>query len=537
MSKVHFLIGRTSTEAVNVDQPVLAILPETISPAAVPTYSGQLYEGVKVLLRLGNEKNVFTTHFLPYVGAVDKNVLAVKKSELDFLRAKVDEFGGDVSKRAGVFVTYLSAKHLIDWKLYRVVEKLRRGISLTNKDLSPLVDAVYASLRKTIGATSAHKQKIRTYIQTGEHDGSLTDWLSRVVDPGFGLFQETVRLTGEVQELENRNRLTGDRALEQEFRTAVKELAAGKYSDREVYGINLERWLEEIVGYKVQSSFFAEIQEIREGLTKAGCLLLESFKKVNNLGDSAPRIFPLDKFSCIVTALDRALSVLVVEYAHADPDVKKLFDDHPIHSGLLIRAFLGETDAVRTLYPKHVVGIPGKPELEQTAISKTRHAFENGLMAQLCSKHYSMDEQMLQIGMEKAILIQQKILPLLPFEIHHFVDVLETRVRLRKTIEKLETSGKTQGQLHNLRTTINVQNLRGQQITRRLKADFRIDLSKMFCLDGSLIDEMEELFGSELGFLRTVLARYIGRGQTENDSISNVNKDNEATATVPGLER
>ncbi len=537
MSKVHFLIGHTSTEALNTDQTALVILPETISPAAVPTYSGQLYEGVKVLLKLGSEKNIFTTHFLPYLGAVDKNALAAKKSDLDSLRAKVDEFGGDVSKRAGVFVTYLSAKHLIDRKLYPVVEKLRRGLSFTNKDLTPLVDAVYASLRKTTGATSAHKQKIRSYIQTGEHDGSLTDWLSRVVDPNFGLFQETVRLTGEVQELEKRNCLTGDPGLERDFRTAVKELASGKYSNLEVYGINLGRWLEEIVGCKVQSSFFAEIQEIREGLTKNGCLLLESFKKVNDLSEPAPRFIPLDKFSCIVTALDRALSVVVVEYAHADPDVKKLFDGHPMHSGLLIRAFLGETDAVRTLYPKHVVGIPGKPELDDAVISKTRHAFENGEIARICSKHYGLEEQALQIGMERAVSIQQKILPLLPFEIHHFVDVLETRVRLRKMIEKLETSGKTQGQLHNLRTTINVQNLRGQQITRRLKADFRIDLSKMFCLDGSLIDEMEELFGSELGFLRTVLARYIGRGQTENDSISNANKDNEATATVPGLER
>ena len=82
MSKVHFLIGHTSTEALNTDQTALVILPETISPAAVPTYSGQLYEGVKVLLKLGSEKNIFTTHFLPYLGAVDKNALAAKKSDL-----------------------------------------------------------------------------------------------------------------------------------------------------------------------------------------------------------------------------------------------------------------------------------------------------------------------------------------------------------------------------------------------------------------------------------------------------------------------
>lgn len=140
-----------------------------------------------------------------------------------------------------------------------------------------------------------------------------------------------------------------------------------------------------------------------------------------------------------------------------------------------------------------------------------------------------MDEQTLQVGMEKAVSIQQKILPLLPVEIHHFVDVLETRIRIRKKVESLEASGKqsmTQGQLRNLRTTVNVQNLRGQQITKRLKADFRFDLSKMFGLDGSLIDEMEELFGSELGFLRSVLAKYIEKNKTEDDSGSTIGQDN-----------
>ena len=240
-----------------------------------------------------------------------------------------------------------------------------------------------------------------------------------------------------------------------------------------------------MVGCKIQSSFFAEIREIREGLTKKGCLNLGSLKNVNDLNQPAYQFVPLDKFSCIVTALDRALSVVVMDYADTDPDVQKLFDGQVMHSGLLMRAFLGESDAIRTMYPKHAFGIPNKPELEETAISKARHAFENGLIGQLCSKHYSMNERTLKVGMERAVSIQRKILPLLPVEIHHFVDVLEMRIRLRKTFEKLEASGRqsmNQGQLRNLRTAVNVQNLRGQQITQRLKADFRIDLSKMFCL-------------------------------------------------------
>jgi len=531
MSKVHFVIGHTSTEAVSVDQTVLVMLPGATRPAAVPTYSGQLYEGVKVLVRLANKKNIFTTHFLPRIGVVDDNALADKKRGWDSLQTEIDEFSGDVSRRAGVFVTYLSTNHLIDRKLYPVVEKLRRKVALTSKDLTSLVDAVYASLRKTAGATSAHKQKIRAYIQSGEYDSSLIDWLTRVVDPSFGLFQKVISLAREVQELENRSRLTADPALERDFCVAIEELAAGQSSNREIHGINVGPWLEELVGCKVQSSFFAEIREIREGLTKKGCLLPESLKDVNDLNEPAPKIITLDKFSCIVTALDRALSVVVMEYAHADPDVQRLLEGHAIHSGLLIRAFLGETDEVRTLYPKHVVGIPGKPELDETLITRARHAFENGLMTQLCSKLYGLEEHTLQIGMEKTASIQQKILPLLPFDVHHFVDVLETRIRLKKMVEKLEVSGgqsMNQQQFRNLRANLNAQNLRGQQITKRLKADFRIDLSKMFCLDESLLDEIEDLFGRELGFLRTVLANYIERNKTVDDSGSTLRQDNEA---------
>lgn len=529
MSKVHYLIGRTSTQAVSDDQAVLALLPETICPAAVPTYSRQLYDGAKVLLRLGSEKNIFTTHFLPYMGVVDDNILGENKDGLELLQAEIDDFSGDAAKRAKVFASYLSANHLIDRTLYPVVEKLRRGVTLTNKDLSPLVEAVYTGLRKTAGATSAHKQKIRAYIQSGEYDSTLTDWLTGLVDPRFSLFYKVSRLETEVQELEKRNGLTNDPASEREFCKVVEELAAGRSSNREIHGVNVEHWLEEIVGCKVQSSFFAEIREIRQGLSKNGCLILESLKNVNDINEPGTRFVPLDKFCCIVTALDRALSIVVMEYANADPEVLKLFDGHVMHSGLLIRAFLGESDAIRTMYPKHIVGIPGKPELDETAISKAHHAFENGLMVQLCAKHHGMDEQTLQVGMEKAVSIQQKILPLLPVEIHHFVDVLETRIRIRKKVESLEASGKqsmTQGQLRNLRTTVNVQNLRGQQITKRLKADFRFDLSKMFGLDGSLIDEMEELFGSELGFLRSVLAKYIEKNKTEDDSGSTIGQDN-----------
>jgi len=85
-----------------------------------------------------------------------------------------------------------------------------------------------------------------------------------------------------------------------------------------------------------------------------------------------------------------------------------------------------------------------------------------------------------------------------------------------------------QRQCRDLRATLNAQNFRGQQITKRLNSDFRIDLSKMFCLDESLMEELEDLFGSELGFLRTVLVNYIERNKTVDDSGSTLGQDNGA---------
>ena len=83
-------------------------------------------------------------------------------------------------------------------------------------------------------------------------------------------------------------------------------------------------------------------------------------------------------------------------------------------------------------------------------------------------------------------------------------------------------------QVQNLRANIGTQIARGQQITRSLKANFHMDPSKMFYLDDSLMDEIEVLFGHELGFLRSLLAKYIERRKTDGKSSSSPEQDDEA---------
>jgi len=310
------------------------------------------------LVSLGNTKVIVTTQVLPRFRSVAEDALSAKKRELDSLRTQLEVFTESVSKRAQVFLTYLSSKRLIDRTLYAVVEKVRRQVVLTNEDLTPLVDAVYSTLRKTGGATSSHKQKIRDYIQTGALDPQFFEWLAQVVDPDFGLYQRHHALTLELQEFESRDRPENDPMLEEDLISAVEGIKAGKPCDREIRGINVPRCLEEVTSCDPRGTFFAEIKEVRQGLNKQGCLVLDQVKNHQVSREPSFRFISLDKFSRIVSALDRALSRVVLNFANTDSAMKELCQDHVIHSGLLIRAFLGETEAIRFLYPTHIVAIP-----------------------------------------------------------------------------------------------------------------------------------------------------------------------------------
>src|SRR5438093_636735 len=128
MSKVHFIIGTASTEAVDLDRTALVLLPETTYPAAVPTYCRQLYDGLKVLVRIGNAKTIVATQVLPRFRSVDQDTFSAKKRELDSLRTQLETFTESVSKRAKIFLAYLSSKRLIDGTLYAVVEKVHRQV-------------------------------------------------------------------------------------------------------------------------------------------------------------------------------------------------------------------------------------------------------------------------------------------------------------------------------------------------------------------------------------------------------------------------
>jgi hypothetical protein len=519
MPKTFVTIGKTSTHSVDAGQPVWVLLPGTVHSAVVSTYSRQLYSGLKALVRLGSVRNIFNAHLVPQLNSIGDRSLEAKKHEIVTLRGHVDAVAGDVLKRAQIFLSFLSAKRLIDRTLDPILEKIQQKSALTGKDVTPLVNALYATLRKNADATSSQKQKIRDYIQTGTYDTATILWLALFVDPVFALHLWHDSLVAELQDSEGRDQFQNKATLERDLRRAVEQIRAGGACADEVCGIDLRGWLTDMIGCDPQSRFFAEIGESQQGLNKKGCLSFDQSKSFHDFGETASRFVSLDKLSRVVTAFDRTLSHMVIAFANDDAEMKQLCHDHAVHSGLLIRGLLGESEAIKTLYPSHAMAIPNQPELGDILIAKIRTAYENGSLAQVCAPRYGMSAEELGKGIAKAVAIQRQVLPLVPMEVHRLADAIETRIRLRKIAERLTSSG-DQHQAVSLDLAFRAQTMRQSQLNKTLKADFRIDPARLFFLDDLLIDRMKSLFGNELEFMRTVLAPYLERNKIARQSQS-----------------
>ena len=514
MAKTFVTIGKTSTESVDTDQPVWVLLPETIEPAVVSTYSRQLRAGLKVLVRLASTKNIIDAHLLPHLQDGREKSSDAKREEIATLRGYVDAMAGDARKRAQIFLSFLSEKRLIRPPLYPILAKLRETAPLTASDLAPLVNALHAALRKDSDMPPGFKQKLHRYIHSGAYATETMLWLALFVDPVFALHLWHDNLASQLPCGGEEDRARDRDALERGLQRAVEHIRSGSPSDDRGCRVDWHAWLVELVGCEPQARFFAEIGVIHEGLNKSGCLQFDRSKTFNDFAETAPRFLTLDKVSRAVTALDRTLSHLAVVFADDDSEMKQLCQGYLVHSGLLIRGLVGESEAIKTLYPFHAMAIPNQPELSELLIAKVRTAYEDGSLARICAARYALRPERLGKGITKAIVLQKQLMPLLPIEVHRLADAIETRVRLRKIAEKL-TSPADRQQAITLEVAIRAHALKQQQLGKTLKSDFHIDPSRLFYIDNFLIDRIKALFGNELEFMRKVLASYLARNRAD----------------------
>jgi hypothetical protein len=236
MPKTFVTIGKTSTHSVDAGQPVWVLLPGTVHSAVVSTYSRQLYGGLKALVRLGSVRNIFNAHLVPQLNSIGDRSLEAKKHEIVTLRGHVDAVAGDVLKRAQIFLSFLSAKRLIDRTLDPILEKIQQKSALTGKDVTPLVNALYATLRKSANATSSQKQKIRDYIQSGTYDTATILWLALFVDPVLALHLWHDSLVAELQDSEGQDQSQDKATLERDLRRAVEQIRAGGHAPTKFAG-------------------------------------------------------------------------------------------------------------------------------------------------------------------------------------------------------------------------------------------------------------------------------------------------------------
>jgi len=519
VTKTFITIGKTSTESVDTHQPVWVLLPETIQPAVVSTYSRQLQTGLKVLVRLGSAKNFIKAHSLQALRDASEKPDDAKSDESSVLRRFVETMAGDARKRAQIFLSFLSAKRLIRPPLYPILEKLRETAPLTDRDLTPLVNAVRGALGKSAEMPSAHHQKLRTYIHTGAYDTQTMLWLTLFVEPSLALHLWLDSLASRLPHNDEQDRTRDPDALERSLQRTVEHVRLGTACDDHNCRGDWHAWITDLVGCKPQTRFFAEIGEICQGLNKSGCLQFDRSKSFNDFGESAPRFLTLDKVSRTVTALDRTLSHMAVVFADEDPEMKQFCQGHLVHSGLLIRGLVGESEAIKTLYPFHAMAIPNQPELNERLIARVRTAHGDGSLARICATRYGMSPDELRTGIAKAISIQKQLMPVLPIEVHRLADAIETCVRLRKIAERLISPADRQ-KATTLEIAIRAHAMTKQQLGKTLKADFQIDPSRLFYIDNFLIDRIKALFGNELEFMRKVLAPYLDRGRTAAQSKS-----------------
>jgi len=142
------------------------------------------------------------------------------------------------------------------------------------------------------------------------------------------------------------------------------------------------------------------------------------------------------------------------------------------------------------------------------------------LLGRVCASPYGLNEDDFMKGLDRAVSLQRTLMPLLPMEVHHLADAIEGRIRLQKIIQEQRASRGTitPQQALSLSVAMSAQLTKQKQISSRLKADFRIEPSKMFYLNDSLIEKIKMLFGSELEFLRPVLRDYIDKHKSDHAS-------------------
>ena len=480
------------TSTFNPNTPVIATIPGFGKTTA--TYAGQVAPGQSVLLRLSPE--VFGS-------MLKKELDRALRHQLD---PKLEELLATRSSRAKPLLQYMDRMGLHE-SLSSLSEGGHNGTFLDSTDLESIALGISSALGRKQGPTHSSydplADDIRFYLETGKADEQTLALLAEKVNPVFGDVLAYNSLS---------DKYSGT--------PEAKAILVGPIK---------------AVAYTVQPVFAAvELLECSGGRSEAlSPLVYDAEKGAKALPEQIRGTFvSTQQLTRFITVSDVTLCRLMLRCITSEDRLAKERVD--VSPGLVMRAIMPENPAILALYPDERVAISGRPDLTAFVKAKAVEYFQDGTMARAAAKHYGLSQaefsQEAFVGLVEA---QNRVMPVLPMEIYHFVeqDVLADKLsRRNEDLEKkfkekstdidllryqkssiasysIDATKRLFSQHEAIVKNLNTIHNALLAASARLRQDFCVDTDTMTRVDSMILREAVEFFGPEFAFMEKVLLR------------------------------
>lgn len=514
MGKFYFGVGQAKTSHVDGSQIVLAYLPGLQNRLNVMTYAGQILPGHEIVVQLASPQTV-ASWLLPAVRAGLEAKAAQEYTALEQrasqLKAGVDKLNETEADRIGPFLNYAWRSARGGGSVPAIREKIQKNEQLTSPDIDAIVSLAHGLLKHQ-GATSAVKDRIRTYIKTGEADADLIAFLGRHIEEfaSFSEYNETLAKLRQGKGVAGTSSAPIDlSSLEQKLLQGISLLRSGAASGNEIEGgvkTSYFSLLCSMLGTEPAKYFACKVTGILEGRVQSGLVAPLTLKP----GQSVPeelrqQHLPTQKFEQLLSVIDKALSVVGTAYIRADEYFFR--DDIEIAHHIMPRAIIPDNPALKIILSPQVP-VSGATDGERLGISRVADCYKNGDMVRLAASRLGLSEaQLNQDNFKRLIALQDNLLPLLPYPFHEFGETMKTAEKFQSEMEsELKKPGGDRNRYKFLLINLKNKTQWLRNLEQELRDNFGFNLKTAGKVDEKASDECLGWIGNDYGFIRYILA-------------------------------
>ena len=250
-------------------------------------------------------------------------------------------------------------------------EKAERGDELGSKDITPLVDLAYSEFRKSHGASSAYKKKMRDYILTGRCDEETTEFLALAKVGHFPEIARREEARGLLAEMPEHDTNAGVKEAVVNYFAAMKHGSAGTAHKSGYLAKEVSMSLEEALGIvNPERPFLYGTRELAEAVGNGGFAIPMQFNAAKGIACVPEWLMhhylPVSEFGQIITIFDKALVYMVASYVKHNSEMVSVLDEilkndrrnlkSVLVAGIIMRAILpdGHAPSMR-LYPDSLI--------------------------------------------------------------------------------------------------------------------------------------------------------------------------------------